>query len=197
MEVEPQDVPAPVETEAPAESNGHADEAGSVRDLIRRRRAAALQQRTVDFDVPGYGGTLKVRYQALGDDLADFVRKWEKVQSEAPGAALASNCDLLIKACQAILVPESADDDAALVPLVVEDGELAPQSQLPGGEPVHFDQHLAEWLDLKAEKARGIVLATFGTAPQPDMAVGEQAQRLLTWFRGVEAQVDDQAVDFS
>jgi hypothetical protein len=170
-----------------ASTNGAGPEPGSVRDLVRQRRDAALGQKTTTLEVPGYAGLLKVRYAALPDD--DFRRLIKKATdaTEKGGAinAMGHNADLLIRACQGILVPASADDDAPLEQLVDDDDV-----------PVKFDDRFAAWLGVEIKTARQVVYATFATAPQKELAIGAQVEDLLSWMRGAQAATDEEVADF-
>jgi hypothetical protein len=161
------------------------DEPGSVRALLRERWEALKEDKTIDLEIPGVpGDVLQVRYGPLPNEELKKLQK----RGQAPGAsAMAVNADTLIRACQAILVPVSADEEAPLDTLTDDEGD-----------PIVFDVRLAEFLGFgdEVKSAREVVYRLFSKAPQPDMAIGSQALRVMRWMEGEQTGAADKLLDF-
>lgn len=152
-------------------------------DRLRAQREASLKPKTKTLPVPGWSGLLHVRYRPM---------EWEKVLDLLTSgvadakAALESNSDALIDACDALLV---RDDDGELTPLA--DALRAQGEEVPGDQ-VRFDEVAVDVLDLKPHEktARATVLAIFAGAVSPELAIAEHAVSLGAWMRGAEEEVD-------
>lgn len=155
-------------------------ETGSLLDRLRAQRAAQLSEKRLTLPVPGWNGLLHVRYRPLPwEDLTDLLRR----ATDEPRAALDANCDTLAKACDALLVKDDDGDLRSLADVLRAQGE-----QVHG--EVRFDEVACEVLGLEAASARETVLAVFGGAVSPEVAVAEQAGRLGAWMRGASEEVD-------
>src|SRR4051812_46225020 len=89
---------------------------GSRLDLLRARPEAITATRTLDKEVPGYGGRLVVRYSPPPFKI---VAKTQALMANSNGnddGLLNANCDFLVAACVAVLYRGEGDDEA-LVPV--------------------------------------------------------------------------------
>jgi hypothetical protein len=158
-------------------TNGHSD-SPSLLDNLRKARKEIGTDKYLDLEIPGYNGELVARYHRLDwDVLRAIARKAEK--SKNPRKELNAQCDVLIAACEQILIRHQG----VLKPLNVAFPEL-------GEEPVRYDNRLTKALDFEAPNARGAVFGTFSN----DLAVTYQHNELSSWM-GESSQDEDE--DFS
>ncbi len=165
--------------------NETTEEPGSVKAMLRERWESLKEDKSLDLAIPGVpADVLKVRYGALPNEE---IKKLQKKGAKSGASAIAVNADTLIRACQGILVPLSADEDAPLDTLADDDGD-----------PIVFDQRLAEFLGFgnEVETARQVVYMLFSKAPQPDIAIGSQALQVFRWMSGAGAEASDDLFDF-
>jgi hypothetical protein len=175
----------------------------SLQARLRAQREAALKPKRRTFDVPGWNGMLAVRYRPVEwERLAELLERYV----EDPREALAANCDALAEACDALVV---CRDDEEAIPSKPEDQLTLADALRAQGEAVHgevrFDDVAVEVLDLSIvdetgekrppKSARETVLAVFGGAVSPELAIRDQAARLGAWMRGVGAEVDASLVE--
>lgn len=146
----------------------------SIRDRIRAEREAIAAEKNLDLIVPGYSGLLGVRYRSISDK--EMERYATRIQKEGD-AGIRAGYDLLIEACESILVRVEADDDFE----ILEDDN---------GDPVRFDIRLAEFLGFEATSARETVAATFSPEGVQSLAGFDQAAALLAWLQGKSADID-------
>jgi hypothetical protein len=166
------------------------EEEGSVRALLRERWQDIAQAKTIDLAIPQVpDNVLRVRYGALPSEELDKLAKKISRQQQRSGTsgAIAMNADFLIRACQAILVPVSADEDAPMDVLVDDDGD-----------PIVFDTRLARFLGFEdeVESAREVVYVLFSKAPQPDVAIGTHVQRVSNWMQGIHTEASEDLLGF-
>ncbi len=144
----------------------------SVRDRIRARRDELAQEVTLDLLVPGYGGELGVRYRGIPDtEMEKFASHASKTK-----AGIRAGCDLIAKSCEAVLVRP------------VEDGELEVLED-EKGEPIRFDERLAEYLGLDSRSVRDTVIQTFAVGGQT-LAHMEHAVAIQNWMSGKLDEID-------
>lgn len=143
---------------------------GSALDRIRGLYKAA--EKRVDLlvlQIPR-NGEMRIRYKAIDPD---------EVATDKPRAPRETNQDLLIAACDAIMV---RGDNDQWEPLTV------------GGENVRFDEVLADVVGVpgleQGGTARQVVHKVFSTAPVADLAIANHAMAISDWFAG-EGGVDE------
>jgi hypothetical protein len=147
----------------------------TVLDELRGRRTELEPVgKTIVLEIPGYDGKLAAEYQYIGTEETELISK--RVMKETKrfghrGMTLLSSADLLIAACQRVLIRGAADQDWA---------PLQPA-------PVRFDRSLAEAFRLPAEEPREVVMAIFGS----EHAVVEQNMKLSNWLTNTTREVDD------
>lgn len=141
-------------------------------ERIRAKHASGRKQNsTVDLDVPGFDGDVKVRYRVPPWEES---RRIEMAGAKDPSdyAELRVMMDEMIHSCDSILVNTAE----GMVPLT-ENGVL-----------IRFDPRLAEAFGIAHDEARDIVLGLFaapddvGTKRAPYM-VAEHYSQFLAWLR--------------
>jgi hypothetical protein len=150
----------------PASENGAA---GSRLDWLRARHAEITADRTLDKDVPGYGGRLVLRFSPVPWSVTGKLQAMLSGRDPDGQALLMANVDMLIAACREVLV----QDDA---------GELV--SVDPSGEPVRIEPRLAELLRLDTTSARQTLLWLFPS----EFAVSGMAGEVLAWTQDADAE---------
>lgn len=146
----------------------------SIRDRIRAERESIAAEKTLDLIVPGYSGLLGVRYRSISD--REMEQYAARIQKDGD-AGIRAGYDLLIEACDAILVRVETDDDFE----VLEDDN---------GDAVRFDIRLAEFLGFEAKSARETVSATFSPEGVQSLAAFDQAAAVLSWLQGKSSEID-------
>lgn len=146
----------------------------SIRDQIRAEREAIASEKTLDLLVPGYSGLLAVRYRSISDrEMEGYAKRLQKDGD----VGIRAGYDLLIEACEAILVRMDTSDEFE----VLEDDN---------GDAVKFDVRLAEFLDVEAASARETVAATFSPEGVQSLAAVDQAGAVLAWLQGKSSEID-------
>lgn len=135
---------------------------------LRRRREKLATQDTQDFDVPGYGGHLVVRYKRLG--LEDYR---ESLLASAP-TELERNAEFLIRACV-----EFFHRDA--------DGELHP---LEPGHTTRYNE-LEEILGVENATVRENVMDLFAGN---ELKLAEHSEQVERWMRSINEDADEEFV---
>jgi hypothetical protein len=154
-----------------------------------QREARRAARKPLDLDVPGYGGTLVVRYGALDWNATHRVLTNERDDAQA---TLEDNLDTIVKACRALMVRDEAGELVSLA------DELRAAGEQVAGE-VRFDEVALEALELPPvpaavrSKARAAALAIFGEATSPELAVSLHAGAIGAWMHGADAMVDEEA----
>jgi hypothetical protein len=149
----------------------------SMLEGLRRAREEIAAEHTVTLPVPGYNGSMRIRYKYV--EWVALMKIAEKVEkSKSPLRVLNAHCDTLIKACDEILAVES-------------DVEV-PMSEVLGlDEPVRFDgagaTALAEAFGFTANSARDVVRGLFNN----DLAVTEQHNEVAEWMKDRNSEVDE------
>jgi hypothetical protein len=156
---------------------------GGAMETIRHKRNKIIAKDHLELLVPGYEGTLKVKYRALSDgqhdEAAKRVRRAE--EREDVEGRRESMADVLILHCDRIYVRESDD---------------APFQELEQhGEPLKFESRLASLLDVGVDTARAVVLEVFspkedGRRRQPD-AIALHVNAIFSWREGRENEIDE------
>lgn len=153
---------------------------GSLTERLRAQRAKSLGPKSMTLDVPGWDGMLQIRYKPIPDD--DLVKILDGVSTDNAKAMVQGNVDLLIAACDTLLVV----DEGEAVPLgdiLKEQGE-----EVHGG--VRFDAYASSALGLETEGARDTVRAVFGGAVSPTFAINEHAAKLVSWMSSSSQDAD-------
>lgn len=164
------------EVEADEEAPIEVTPAGSVLDVIRRRRSEKAAEHTYDLLVPGYDGLLALRCTPLrGDTLTQLRLRLERSKDPSRDFALAA--DILANVCEEVLARHSRS--------------AGWESLDPTGEPVAIGERLAELLRVPATSARQLVREVFSLAPSPEMACGDAVGDYLAWAQGADADLDE------
>lgn len=148
---------------------------GTLLDGLRKKREGISKDRTMDLDIPGYDGELAVRYGIVPWDELKVIG--EKAQeSRARRKELMAHADTLIRACRTILLKNQTT------------GEMQPANEIikeyKDGEPVRFDERLAEMFKLDTKSARETLFAVFAN----DLAVTAQHNELGAWMQSSNNQ---------
>lgn len=146
----------------------------SIRDRIRAERESIAAEKSLDLVVPGYSGLLAIRYRSISD--REMERYAARIQKEND-AGIRAGYDLLIEACEAILVRMETDQEFE----ILEDDD---------GDRVRFDIRLAEFLGVEASSARETVAAIFSPEGVQSLAAFDQAASVLAWLQGKSADID-------
>lgn len=163
--------------EEPARSNG-AGQPQSVLDQVKAQRLRLGQARTLTLEIPGYEGLLFARYHyvdGMYDELRKIVEKADR--SSSPRREINAQMDVLILACQEILVYRPDDPNA-------DEQGRAPIDQ---GENTRFNVHLAELLEFEAKKSRDVVVGVF----RNNLAVASQHNELMLWAASNQQEMDE------
>lgn len=178
----PEATPEPdeLETDEP-ETDREPEAENTLLAKLRRKRQEIGGERILFLDIPGYEDpAIVVRYRAVDwDETARIAKKLRK--SKNPRADLYAQCDLLISACDEILIRIPADGE--------EEPRLAPFSEVfpeLGDEPVKFDGRLAQALGFEAQTARQAVIGVFNN----DLAVSGQHQDLMVWLQDSSTETE-------
>lgn len=138
---------------------------------IRRKQQALQHARTQDFDLPGYGGELVIRYRRLG--VQEFRQAiWGSAETE-----IDANLQFLIDACDGIY---RRREDGTLHPLWPDDVEHRPTVAPRYGD-------MDDLLGMEHDTVRASVLALFGGN---ELAVNDHSGRVEEWMRTVQAEED-------
>lgn len=142
-------------------------------ERLRKKRRQIAEIKSLDMDIPGYGGELVCRYKLLN---WDHIRRigTKHSNSRDPHRLLYAQMDLLIEACDGFYYRNGSN-------------ELKP---LHPDKPVKYDLTLADILDIELgdqPSARQVCLGVFVN----DLALVDHHQDLLTWMRGAQEDVDE------
>lgn len=162
----------------PSDRNG-AGQDSLIGSLVARRKAHAAE-RHFDVPVPGYQGQLVLRLGPIPGQALNRIS--EQAQgSKSPERTFNANADTLIAACREVLGRKDADDPLTTLP----DEE---------GEPVRLDKRLGSLLQLPGEpqRARAVVLALFGLANSPELAVAVAAAEYAEWAASANTDLDEE-----
>lgn len=148
----------------------------SVLDQIKARRAKLHESRTLDLNIPGYGGALVARYAPLPYD------KFRSIQDRNEKTAMSDGerevnvaIDTLMNACLGIFIRE--------------EGELRPLEH--ESYHVKYDGSLMQALDLNEPiDPRHTVKEVFPS----DIAIMTQFTRFIEWQTGEDAAIDSSLV---
>lgn len=165
------------ELERPEPEPVEASAAGSVLEVIRRRREERSAEREYDLLVPGYGGLLVLRCSPLRGDQQTVLRQ-RIDRSKDPAKDFALAADVLVAVCERVLARRTRE------------GPL--ESLDPSGEDVGINARLAELLHVESTTARGLVRALFDKAPSPEMAAAKEVGEYLAWAQGEDVDLDDE-----
>lgn len=137
----------------------------SVLDELRKRREEIRSKdRHLDYEVPGYGGDLVVRFNPA--PYAAVVAYYTTFDAEG---LLKADADAIVKSCREILVKE----DDKLEPIVL-------------GEQTTFGT-VDEALGFEAATAVDAVFEVFPS----DLSVGECSAELIGWSRTIDEEADE------
>jgi hypothetical protein len=162
----------------PEAQNGAAR--GALIDALVARRQRHAAERHLDLPVPGYEGQLVLRLGPIAGQALNRIS--EKAQgSKSPERTFNANADTLIAATREVL--GSKEPGGRLVTLPDEEGE-----------PVRLDLRLARLLQLPGEpqRARAVVLALFGMANSPELAVAVAATEYAEWAASANDELDEE-----
>ena len=159
------------------EPNGEGDPVESILGVIRAKRAEQVADRTLDLDVPGYGGLIGLRLGPVRGQVLSRILERAR-DSRSPEKDYNANADTLIAATREVLIRMRPEDEWTVLP----DDD---------GEPVKMDDRLASRLGLEATKAREVVRELFGQANAPELAVGATANEYVEWATATNAEADE------
>lgn len=129
-------------------------------DRIRQRHAR--KKRHIDLAIPEWDGDVVVRFGRV-------PKKALLAASRRKGNPTRSNAQLLVAACQEILI---VDEDS---------GETRPAREADGNPgDIRFDGRLADLFGLSAHDPVDIVIGMYAD----DIAIGRHAQRIFAWQTG-------------
>jgi len=168
------DALANLEAEVAVEPNS------SVLDAIKARRKELAGSKTLTLQVPGYGGHLLIKYKAVSEkELRPITQKVEKsLNSNKESSYLDLAADLLIKACDDVLVRETVD------------AEPEPINQQ--GATTFSTGTLNDYLGLEAKTAREEVFQLFSPDGSQPLAATQHAQAITSWLQGNLEEIDKQ-----
>lgn len=155
-------------------------------DLQAKQRAIG-EQRTLDLDIPGYGGMLVGRYKYVPfEEISEIIKKASKHRSDKRIAVKAA-CDVLIKTCEEILI----QIDGKLLTL----GDAV--REFDGDRITYSDPRLSKAVAgvelAKGSGARAQVRAVFGERedkPCNDYALIGHQEDVVAWLEDPERDRD-------
>lgn len=152
----------------------------SVLDAIKARRRELAGSKNLTLQVPGYGGHLLIKYKAVSEqELRPITQKVEKsLNSNKESSYLDLAADLLIKACDDVLVRETLDADAEPI-----DKQAA---------TTFSTGTLNDYLGLDAKTAREEVFQLFSPDGSQPLAATQHAQAITSWLQGNLEEIDKQ-----
>lgn len=162
--------------------NGSHGKGDSLLDELRARRKSFFEGRDyVELPIPGYGGQMVARYRRIEWEVVNELVN--RAQADAsPRADLEAAADLLVRACEGIMVREEGSD--GLVPLNRRVAEF-------GDEPVRYDIRLAETFKLdplkiggESPRARLIIQEVI----PDDFALMAHQAKFVEWLAGVSGE---------
>lgn len=176
-----EDITKALEEENAGALDGDDEAETGPRTLIERLRSrrnelaeeAASGDRVLTLPIPGYNSELFVEF-TYRPDAFDKLKKigTKAVKSRHPRKELHAAMDTLAYAATNIYVSENGGE-------TVEPFD-------PTGEPVGFDQRLAEVMDFPARNAREVVAKVFNN----DLAITAMSNRVSEWMQGEDEEVD-------
>ena len=167
------------------EFDSEATPAGTPGSLLSALRARVHEQQaaqTIDIELPGFGGLLWARYQAI--PLARIYRNGRGGQPINPLTDSGIAADALATACVGLLGREKPEDE--LVELDAGDG------------PVRFDDTLVELLDLhpSVRTARAVIFALFANTGRAEGIISRHFAEYYAWLSG-EDEPAQEVVDLA
>ncbi len=149
----------------------------SALDAIKAQRAAQSETRTLDLPFPGSRGLIGLRLGPV--PAAQLSRITERVvNSKDPERVFSANADILIAAHVAVLHRFSTEEP------------FSPLVDPVSGEPLRLGERLAELLDIKETRARGLIRALFDQANSPALAVQLAAGEYQEWAGSANEELD-------
>jgi hypothetical protein len=150
----------------------------SVMQRLREKRKSISERNEIDIDIPGYDGELVARYRLMEGHEFELIGKKVRRQFKSTADRLTyGSADTLIAACVNILI-RGADD--RLYPL----GDLI---GLPG-EPIRYDDRLAEFLKFEANSARDVILGVFANN---ELALAQHQVKFARWTSDTSKDVSE------
>jgi hypothetical protein len=147
----------------------------NVLDALKAQRARAVEERTYDVVVPGWGDLLVLRLGAItGQQQQRLVERAQRRTAQTNADA-----DFLIAAFREVL------------------GRATPQGELAvlvdaDGDQVGLDERLAHLLDLgPVRRARDVLDLLFARANSPSLAIASAANEWLEWARSASDEIDE------
>ena len=147
----------------------------SLLERLREDRRALASAESTTIEIPGYDGELVCRYRLMeASELEKIARKAAKLPRERRN--LAVTMDSLSASCIEFETVDHRNGGAA--------GTLAEN----GGDPIRYDDRLAEALGYTAKSAREAVLGLFGGN---EIAVLTHGAQLARWWSDASEDVDE------
>jgi hypothetical protein len=144
----------------------------SILDQLVAAREEAVDNQTVDLELPGYKGLLWARYGLLDNSqLGKIAKRVRRQYKKAEEQVLAMSCDILIASCEGFYHR-------------TENGEL--QSITKDGDVLNY-HNAGDFLKFEVGSARQSVIAVFAGN---EIAVIDQQVRLARWMRNTGIEVD-------
>jgi hypothetical protein len=179
----------PIETEEPEEEvTSSIAPQPSIVDLLRQDLKELEEAEDVFIPIIGYervGLQVKYRMPESGKQLDEIARRVMREHKDTYSRNLYTAIDTMITLCEGLYVQPQLEVEleqtAPDVPVML-DPELS-------GEPVKFDERLAEALGFGSEvhTARAVLRRTFGNN---DLAVIAHAEKLSRWLSNTKANLD-------
>lgn len=161
---------------------------------IAQRHEEIRSEKTLDLQIPGYEGKMKVRYRLLPE--AEMDRLADRIDENTRGASgmtvsLEVEADMLVAMCDRVFVREPEQEDAAWQVLEDETG------------PVRFEGRFAAILKqagatINDTRARETVLDFFSPREDPSnptsprtqpQAIEAHTNALVLWHRGQKESI--------
>jgi hypothetical protein len=156
----------------------------SLFDRLRQKKVESAENKTLDLDIPGYGGELFCRYKILDNPTVNAIAKNARKESKGDQAegAYINACDIIIAACEEFFARDN--------------GEEIPLSKSPHVNtslPVKYDHNLVEILQLevipdeKVGPARQALIQLFG---ENQIAITAHSALVMRWMMKTSLAMD-------
>lgn len=162
---------------SPGEPQAEGGGGSSVLDRLRAFRSEMEQDKSIDLDVPGYRGTLVARMRPLTLSESESVRRRVQKMGDPQKSYTAE-----MKISAAII------EAACLEVFARYEDELHPLAN--GGDPVRFDERLAEMLNLPPARGEWAVMNILAVEKNPQY-LRDFAESYNEWLTSENEEMEE------
>lgn len=153
----------------------------SILERLRAKRDEKAEDRRITLPIGRFGNMMLARYKPIPYRELRGVQQRAQRRARQGGEVgteeLTMTCNVLVRACEAILVRTDPDAEPVELQTLVEEF---------GDDPVRYDQRLAKALDFKTENAIEVVRFTFDNP----IALQAHGVEYGNWVADAEADQD-------